>query len=471
MARYAARGMGDVERLKAEFAAATDPARRFELVKQLAEAHLAEGNAAEALRAFTAASKFAPNDLTAITGARRAATLVDPQSALDWFDRELKALTDETAKARVYKELGELYQNRLNDFEGAQDAFARARQGDPRVFEERAPEPAPPALPRFDALEPLPELPQLPPPPGGAPAAAPGVVPVAPAPALSSGSVRSASVRNAQKPTSKLVPALAGVALLGTLGVVGVVFGTGTTPRPEAVTCAAELKRVSVNPKPGEEQWDCVDQLTTTRWTLSGTRVIERAQVSNGKLEGHMVRMPSPDVRIEGGYVAGVPSGVWRTLRNDVLESDETYVEGKRNGRAHRYTLDGGVVEEQDWADDVKHGQFKSFSAGKVLLSGSYARDAKSGKWTRYDQAGRPVEVWNEPKGVDAGVVADTGSEREVSVDELFAGQTLSSWRIRHAEVRLEAKKGDDSLQVLLLHRADLAGLKLNAEGTLEPRR
>jgi hypothetical protein len=248
--------------------------------------------------------------------------------------------------------------------------------------------------------------------------------------------------------------------------------------RPAAVQCDADLVRRPDDPAhPDEQIWDCVGKLTTTRWILSSTRVIERAQVANGRLEGEAVRMPSPDVRIEGGYVDGAPSGVWRTLRNDVLESDEVYVKGKRNGRAHRFGLDGGVVEEQEWADDSKHGEFASYSAaGKVLLTGRYERNAKSGKWTRFDQQGRAVEVWREPRGesgkADAGKAIDDldSAGPEVAVEELYAGQTLANWRIRHAEVRLEAKQqGDRTLEELVVHRAQLAGLKLNAEGTLEP--
>jgi uncharacterized protein HemY len=75
------------DQLKAEFAASTDPAHRLELVKQLGELLLAEGQVAEAKRAFEAACNFAPNDVAAVNGARRAATAIDPRSALDWFGR------------------------------------------------------------------------------------------------------------------------------------------------------------------------------------------------------------------------------------------------------------------------------------------------------------------------------------------------------------------------------------------------
>lgn len=473
--------MGELEQLKAEFATCTDPARRLELVKQMGEAFLALNQLADARRAFEAACKFAPQDLAAINGARRVVTRIDPHAALDWFDRELKTVTDETAKARVYKELGELYQNYLNDFENAQNAFALARQGDPRVFDEVPPQPQPVVLPPLESLEALPALPPLPslgPPPPGNPGN-PGPVPApvqeaaAPAAARSSGSVRSA-----QRPARNSGLIIGVVGLLALLGVGAFVGRTVVvSERPPGVTCEAELVRLAADPAhPDEEKWDCVGKLTTTRWTVVGTRVVERAQVSNGNLEGEAVRMPSEEVRIEGGYVQGAPSGVWRTLRNDLLESDETFVNGKRNGPSRRYGLDGGVVEEQVWANDLKHGDYSSYSSnGKMLLSGHYEQNAKSGKWTRFDQMGRAVEVWREPRGAqagkDAGAIDDEplASRPEASVEELYAGQTLANWKIRHAEVRLESKKGDRTLEDLLLHRAALAGLKLNAEGTLEP--
>jgi hypothetical protein len=244
--------------------------------------------------------------------------------------------------------------------------------------------------------------------------------------------------------------------------------------QPVAIACDADLKRLPVDSAHPELQtWDCAGSRSGTRWIMSGERVMERATLANGKLEGEVVRTPSDSERVEGAYADGQPAGVWRAIREGIVESDERFVDGKRNGRAHRFSPDGGVVEEQVWADDEKHGAFASYGAnGHLVLSGSFEHGHPAGRWTRYDPQGRAIEVWLEPRAKGTTGASDNlALTTDDASEELYAGQSLGRWKLRLAELRLDPKMGGDpELTKLLLHRAELAGLVLNEEGTLVPR-
>lgn len=462
--------MADVDALKAELAAAAGAPERFLVVKKLGAAFLEAGNFVDARRAFEAAFKFAPADLEVLRGLRHAFIGAGlHREALNWFQLEMAQLPQESDRARLMKELGEHFQNRLNDFENAQTAFARARQFDASVFAERpaAPPPVEPELAALD-LPPPPPPPPLEAPPAAAPppsTATPGAVPV-PVPR------KLAPAMSAARPTApNRTPVFIAAGLVVALGIGGFAW-TRRSQAAEGLSlpCPGTLERRD-DLEGGIQQFECVNELTARRFKVRGTTVLEVVDYAHGQPEGSATLTPGDGVRIEGAYAAGSKTGIWRTFHGPLLVSDEEWLAGARSGLAHEYQGDGGVLESQQWRADQREGPYAQFdSRGKPLLTGEYHADQKSGAWASYDQRGSVKEKWNEPRTRDAGVSLGTTSI-DRPTEELFGGQNVAWWRIRYAEVSALSKKDPtlEPLRALTLQRARAAGLTQNAtSGQLE---
>lgn len=450
--------MADIDGLKAQLKATEDPRARLQLVKELGRALAAAGNAAESRRAWEAAYKFAPNDFEVVHALRLALIAGgDHRGALEWFQKEVAVAPDERNQARVFKELGDHFQNYLRDIDNAQKAFARARQLDGNVFAP-LPDPPPPVEP---------EPPAPPPPAAAAPAPAPAppvvtrVRPPRPAP-------------SAQAPGSfrgKWVGGLLGLCITG--GVLfaaqGFVQKTEAPKANAAFDCAGELKRLPDEDDEGPVAvWECTTPLLSRRWRLRNDRIVELGLYSRGQREGAITLTPQSDELTEGAYAGDQKTGSWKTFKKGLLVAEEEWVAGKRNGPSRRYQPDGGLLELQQWSLNDKNGPYATWNlAGVKTQEGRYERGTKSGVWATFDSRG-VLERWTEPRRVvDAGVQAEAGP---IVVGELFAGQSLNWWKIRYAEIAQRAKgePGLEEIRALTLQRATLAGLQLAENGQLE---
>jgi len=397
--------------LKRRLAGAHETGERVATLKALGASLLAEGNAAGAGRAFGAAVALTPDDAEAVSGVRRAlvASSRFPE-ALQWYRRELAlAADDDVHRARLFKQMGDVFRNELKDLDNAQRAYARARHLDPRAF--------------ADPEEPASSQPASPQPtqkskPTGAhpPAATPSrEVPRAPQAGTSRWKGRRRRVAVA------LAVALAGAITLG----YGLHFAAPSAHRlapPEAsVPACPEPTTLAIVEQDSSAQrvvYQCAGSARTRHWTMVAGRRVELAMFVEGIPEGPVVLTPEPGVRIEGQHQRGLRSGTWLEFR------------------------DGVLVKVEEWGE----GQSLQ-SRGQAVDEGGQPGDA-----------GRPGE---EP--TDA---APEGPR----VEELFAGMTARAWRVRIAEVRATTQTAPalNALWALTLRRARLAGLRVDDSGQME---
>ncbi len=444
--------MGDIEALRVQFASETDPQRRVVIVKALGELFLERGNSVDARKAFESAAQFDARDVVAVRGVRRSLVAAGAHSdALAWFQKELALLNGDGERARLFKALGDHFQNQLSDLDNAQKAFARARQLDPLVFEPVVEAPVVEAVVAPPPVAPVEPASAAAPAPGPVPHSRPSRVPVAkppPAPARS----------------SRLVwVAVAAIAVVGVVW--GAVGRSGAAHSTELeLPCAGTLTRLQdLMPAEGlTSQYECVNRLTARRWKIREGRIVEMVELADGKLEGAAVETPDALQRIEGAYAGGLKTGTWRTFDRGVLISEDEWIAGLRQGRSRRFLVDGGVAEQTDWKRDRRNGEYVVFDEnGRRRTEGEYKDDGRIGRWVSYDARGLIEDQWKEPRAVDAGIALGATL---TPIEELYAGQTLGWWRIRVAELRVAAKSRPEILPVyeLALHRAELAGLSFN---------
>ena len=324
----------DMEALKAELKTTQDPSRRLVIVKQLGDLFLSQGNHVDALRAFESAAKFAPRDLEALRGLRLATIAAgQAKEALAVFQREMTMTAGDRERALLFRELGEHFQNRLNDFDNAQRAFAQARQLDAEVFSP-APAVAVAVAPEAAPVEAPPAAQEPPSPVDAAPTGAPSSPPPVPG-------VRPSSPRLAVRPPAKRSRAplvLGGVVIVATAGAGGwfsMQGQEGPAAAPLPMPCSSKLERRAdlLDPAGVIEQYECVNTLTSRRWKVRGGRVLEVAEAASGTLEGSIVLTPDPQTWIEGVNARGEASGTWRTWKAGLLDEEQDWVAGHRSGK------------------------------------------------------------------------------------------------------------------------------------------
>lgn len=426
--------MSSSNELKRHLAGAQETGERVATLKALGATLLVEGNAADAGRAFGAAVALAPDDAEAVSGVRRALMASSRfAEALQWYRRELAlAADDDVHRARLFKQMGDVFRDELKDLDNAQRAYTRARHLDPRAFadpEEPASSQSLPASSR-PASQPTQQSK-----PTGAhpPAATPSrEVPREPQAGTSRWKGRRRRVAVA------LAGALAGAITLG----YGVHFAAPSLDRlappeasgprcPEATTLA-----IVEQDSPAQRMvYQCAGSARTRRWTTVAGKRVELAMFVDGVPDGPVVLTPEPGLRIEGQYRGGVRSGTWLEFRDGVLVKLEEWSEGQSLTQTQTQTQTPTQTQTQTQTPTVDgDGDDGASDAGRA--------DEGPGDAT----PGGPT------------------------VEELFAGMTTRSWRVRIAEIRAatQADPSRASLWKLTLHRARLAGLRVDDSGRME---
>ena len=376
--------MSASEELKEQLASTADPGERATILKSLGAAFLEEGKPTDAGRAFSAAVTLAPNDLEAVRGVRQALVAASRfPEAIQWYQREVALAPDDTHRAQLFKEIGDLFLNELRDLDNAQRAYARARHLDPQVFSTSE------VAQATTAQETPKEL-----------------------------SGHAALARPRKSTTSfrrRLVPLAVAVGVL-LAGFFAVRFATRrpSAEAPAEQPCPEPTKLAVVEENRAAKRivYECTGRPRVRRWTVEAGKTVELSMYADGLPDGPVVLTPEPGLRIEGQHVRGQRSGTWLEFRNGVLAKSEEWKEGQQR-----------TSEEPQ-------------AVGSVQPDAGPANDAPIGP----------------------------------SVEELFAGMTVRGWRVRIAEVKL-ATKADHSLDpvwTLTLHRARLAGLKVNDDGQVE---
>lgn len=422
--------MSSSNELKRRLAGAQETGEKVATLKALGAALLVEGNAADAGRAFGAAVALAPDDAEAVSGVRRALVASSRfAEALQWYRRELAlAADDDVHRARLFKQMGDLFRNELRDMDNAQRSYARARQLDPRAFttsDEPTTTPATSTPTSTPTPTPTPTTttttPKTPTRTTPAPKSAPSRPPAAPPPA---------EVPQAQKswstgPWRTVAVVVAGVLAAGLTVGYGVHFATPSAQRlapPEAsVPACPEPTTLAIVEQDGAAQrvvYQCAGSARTRRWTMVAGKRVELAMFVEGVPEGPVVLTPEPGLRIEGQHQRGLRSGTWLEFR------------------------DGVLVKVEEWSE------------GQSLQSRGQAVDG----------GGQPSDAGR------AGEEPTDAAPEGPRVEELFAGMTARGWRVRIAEVRATTQTDPSltALWALTLRRARLAGLRVDDNGRLE---
>jgi uncharacterized protein len=108
-----------------------------------------------------------------------------------------------------------------------------------------------------------------------------------------------------------------------------------------------------------------------------------------GKEDGHAVEYDSlGNVINEGDYVDGLKSGQWKLTINDHTEQGE-YVDGERNGNWVWYYENGNKAFEGEFAVGIPVGKHKYWHHnGVVKMKGAYEAGELDGPWQYFDETG-----------------------------------------------------------------------------------
>lgn len=91
-----------------------------------------------------------------------------------------------------------------------------------------------------------------------------------------------------------------------------------------------------------------------------------------------------------GNYVDQKKQGVWAVLKENRKVADEMFVEGIKQGVAHRFYNTGEVMEESHWQDGKQYGDYQVFyKSGQVYMQCKMKEDKRDGLFLIYAENGK----------------------------------------------------------------------------------
>lgn len=115
-----------------------------------------------------------------------------------------------------------------------------------------------------------------------------------------------------------------------------------------------------------------------------------------------------PELEFEAAELPTDVTGVVLHRRPDgSVRAEVRLVEGRRDGRTVKYFENGSVAEEISYADNVRHGDYRSYYlvGGGLRREGSYRAGARHGTWRGYYTAGQLQEEVDYRNGERHGVL------------------------------------------------------------------
>ena len=93
----------------------------------------------------------------------------------------------------------------------------------------------------------------------------------------------------------------------------------------------------------------------------------------------------------EGNYVNERKEGVWKIYNENLLVADESYVNGVKNGVAHRFYDTGEVLEESHWENGKESGDYQAFyKTGQPYIQSKMKDGLRNGLFLVFYENGRP---------------------------------------------------------------------------------
>ena len=130
----------------------------------------------------------------------------------------------------------------------------------------------------------------------------------------------------------------------------------------------------------------------------------------------------------EGNYVNRQKQGVWKIFKNNVCVADEQYLDGVKNGVAHRYFDSGEVMEESSWKNGKQSGDYQVFyKNGQAYIQSKMLDGKRHGMFLVFYQNGQPEREAEYKNGLRHGEWKFYSAEGEYLYSLLYnEGQLLN---------------------------------------------
>lgn len=144
----------------------------------------------------------------------------------------------------------------------------------------------------------------------------------------------------------------------------------------------------------------------------------------------------------EGNYLNQQKEGVWRIYQNNILVADESYQQGVRNGIAHQYFENGKVMEESQWKNGKKDGDYQLFyPSGKPYIQCKMKEDQRHGLFLVYYENGLMEREAAYKNGLRDGEWQFFNQDGELAYTLFYAQGEILNPQVRDSIANLEMQE------------------------------
>ncbi len=130
---------------------------------------------------------------------------------------------------------------------------------------------------------------------------------------------------------------------------------------------------------------------------------------------------------VEGHFAGVFKHGTWKEWNEGgVLLSEETWKRGKLEGAVKKY-VDGKPSMEAIYVDGKADGAYVEYRLGKPALTGQFAADRRTGSWTSYGADGSVLRIATYKDGVVDGPYREL-TQGSVIEGSMVAGRRSGTW-------------------------------------------
>ena len=175
------------------------------------------------------------------------------------------------------------------------------------------------------------------------------------------------------------------------------------------------------------------DDAKVIKWITyyNNGRIQSELFIENGRPNGKAAFYhPNGAIASKGKYVNYLRDGKWAwTNPRGNIDSTQTFKNGKLNGKA-TYFANGELIVVQFYSDGDRHGTFKEFySDGKKKVIGEYVQNLPHDTWTWYNEDRSKTRLVTFSRGVKHGYFKIWNKGQLVLTGQFAADQRIGTWK------------------------------------------